>query len=358
MFISEARINANRRNALLSKGPVTQAGKEKSRVNSLKHGVCAAVLAQENVEDLKARTDALHFALRPQNEFQAKMVDHAAVAMLRLEHCERVERRVRTRVVLKAELGWDDERRLESEEIGAMLPLQPGQVVEALRRSPHGCDWLMARWAMLARAADVNSKWDDEQTAMAYDLLATPDAFRKLGRPGTALDFDGKVVDDASDSAAVARRAIAELREQREIVAELDEVERAKVESDYDHDNEPELRRLRRYETTLHNRLKWLVNQVSAAAIERPQMYNLRPRFEARQPVAVAPEPPHADEIAAANHPSTSIHPPFCLEPDEFPKPGETADIPAILKKRRRQRLEKTQTRRESWKRKIDQPLN
>ncbi len=99
---SPARIAGNWANALLSKGPVTQAGKEKSRANALKHGLCATVLAQENIEDIKARTEALHLALRPQNEFQARMTDHAAVVMLRLEHCERVERRVRTRVALRA----------------------------------------------------------------------------------------------------------------------------------------------------------------------------------------------------------------------------------------------------------------
>jgi hypothetical protein len=356
MFVSEARRRANQLNSQKSTGPRTAEGKARSRGNALKHGLCASVLAQEGVDEIQAKVEALHAALRPADEFRAAIVDRAAVAMARLERCERVERRVRTRVAIRAELAWDDDRRLEAEEVGGLLAIQPGQAVEALRRTPHGCDWLMARWAMLAHAADVNGEWDEAQTALAYDLLGTPREFRTLAKPGTALDYDGRVVGDAARPAEVARDAIAELREQREAVAELDAVERERVADDYDHDSDAELRRLRRYETALHNRLRWIVNLVRQPAPQRPLLHQLIPRWLAERPTSPAPEPPHPDEVAAANHPRTSLQPPFCLEPDEFPAPGQKADIPVILSKRRRQRLEKAKANQGRWRKHVDQP--
>ena len=48
------------------------------------------------------------------------------------------------------------------------------------------------------------------------------------------------------------------------------------------------------------------------------------------------------------------IHPPFDLEPDEFPEPGQVADIPKILKSRKQKRQAKAESRRESRRRKLD----
>ena len=55
MIVSEARIAANRRNALLSTGPKTAEGKVRSRANALKHGLCASVCVPESLETINAR---------------------------------------------------------------------------------------------------------------------------------------------------------------------------------------------------------------------------------------------------------------------------------------------------------------
>jgi hypothetical protein len=49
------QIEANRRNALRSTGPVTDAGKERSRRNAVRHGLCAETVVGmiEDVEDYK-----------------------------------------------------------------------------------------------------------------------------------------------------------------------------------------------------------------------------------------------------------------------------------------------------------------
>jgi hypothetical protein len=53
---SYRQIDANRRNALRSTGPKTEAGKQVSRCNALRHGLTAetVVAALEDAEDYKA----------------------------------------------------------------------------------------------------------------------------------------------------------------------------------------------------------------------------------------------------------------------------------------------------------------
>jgi hypothetical protein len=322
----------------------------------LKHGLCAAVLVPEEPAMVQARAAAIYHALKPSNDYHAYHVDRAAIATIRIERCERMERRIRDKASMRAEFHWDDDRRYEAEILGGKLARNPSATVEGLRRTPHGCEWLMTRWAMLAHAADINvdQAWTDEQTALAFDLMATPLMFRRGVKPGDSLDLDGTVIDDAGDSAAVARRMIAELKGRREAVAGMDEVERALVEADLNHDSDPEIRRLRRYESMLHSRLRWTVKQIDHewdGLTLDPAFY---PQWGGSPIPTPATEPKTADEKAAENHPPDSFSPPFDLTPDECPPLGEKADIPAILKSRRKKRQAKAEATRKARRKKAE----
>src|SRR5882724_1270737 len=232
MIVSEARLAANRRNAARSTGPKTEEGKQKSRANALKHGLCASVVVAEDAKLIQQRASAWFDALKPQCEFHSWLVDQVAILSIRIDRCERMERRARDVKAMRAELCWEDDRRLDAVKLGGMLPRRPGEVVEELRRTPQGCEWLMTRWAMLAHVADVRKEWTADQARMAFDLLGTPAEFREGVRPGASLDLEGWVVGSADDPAAVARREIAALRERREVVEGLDEVNQALAVAD------------------------------------------------------------------------------------------------------------------------------
>jgi hypothetical protein len=49
------QVDANRRNALRSTGPITEAGKHRSRRNAVRHGLCAETVVGtlEDIEDYK-----------------------------------------------------------------------------------------------------------------------------------------------------------------------------------------------------------------------------------------------------------------------------------------------------------------
>ena len=115
MIVSEARIAANRRNALRSTGPKTEEGKQKSRANALKHGLCASVVVAEDAKLIQRRASDWFDALKPQNEYHSWLVDEIAIISLRIDRCERMERRSRDLRAMRAELCWEDDRRLDAE---------------------------------------------------------------------------------------------------------------------------------------------------------------------------------------------------------------------------------------------------
>jgi hypothetical protein len=61
MAISEAKLEANRRNSQKSCGPVTEAAKNRSKLNAVKHGMRAAtlVLLDEDAQALEDRQSGL-----------------------------------------------------------------------------------------------------------------------------------------------------------------------------------------------------------------------------------------------------------------------------------------------------------
>jgi hypothetical protein len=213
----------------------------------------------------------------------------------------------------------------------------------------------MTRWAMLAHTADVKGAWTPDQTRLAFDLLGTPAEFREGMKPGASLDLEGRLIEPADDPAAVARREIAALKERREVVEGLDEVNQALAAADLNDEDDPELKRLRRYESALHRRLRWCLSQLRyESPHHRPHPGLTRPRWDAQPETRVEPAPVPEPEKPKEVWQVTPPNPPFDLEPDEVPAVGEAADIPAILASRREKQFRKAEARRASRRRKLD----
>ena len=161
-----------------------------------------------------------------------------------------------------AETSWEDDRRLEAEVLGGKIGSRPAEVAQQLQGFPAGCDWMIARWSMLARLAEVNhGLWTPDQTALAFHLLGTPLELREGLQPGQSLDHLGEVIESVDDLAALARREADALGDRRDAVTDLDEVDRSLTMADLSDSTNPELKRLRRHESALHNRLRWCLNQ-------------------------------------------------------------------------------------------------
>jgi hypothetical protein len=90
---TERQIAANRANALCSTGPKTAEGKAAVRFNAAKHCLLAeaALMPDENPDEVKSVRDALRDELQPQGELETLLVDRVASCFWRLRRAIKVE---------------------------------------------------------------------------------------------------------------------------------------------------------------------------------------------------------------------------------------------------------------------------
>jgi hypothetical protein len=90
---SYRQIEANRRNALKSTGPRTEAGKQASRRNAVRHGLTAETVidALEDVEDYKAFEEAITADYDAQSAVERELVLRLASILWRLRRATTME---------------------------------------------------------------------------------------------------------------------------------------------------------------------------------------------------------------------------------------------------------------------------
>jgi hypothetical protein len=90
---SSRQIEANRRNALKSAGPKTEAGKQTSRCNALRHGLTAETVigALEDAEEYKAFEGAITADYDAQSAVERELVLRLASILWRLRRATTIE---------------------------------------------------------------------------------------------------------------------------------------------------------------------------------------------------------------------------------------------------------------------------
>ncbi len=84
---------ANRRNALRSTGPRTEEGRERAKMNALKHGLAAktVIVSAEHANDYEAFRDAMFEDLAPVGALESVLVERIVVGAWRLRRAVRKE---------------------------------------------------------------------------------------------------------------------------------------------------------------------------------------------------------------------------------------------------------------------------
>jgi hypothetical protein len=87
------RLAANRLNATKSTGPTTAAGKARSKMNALKHGLTAksVIVAGENRDDFTEFAEVFMKELQPQTPIEHEMALEIIMAAWRRRRCYRIE---------------------------------------------------------------------------------------------------------------------------------------------------------------------------------------------------------------------------------------------------------------------------
>jgi hypothetical protein len=129
-MVSQARIDANRRNAKRSTGPKTEAGKARARLNAFKDGTHARtvipVLPQEDPIELDERVKLWINDLNPRNDAERDLVTRAANLSWELERARRCETARLTHRVRQAQLKAKARRIKEVGELGRRLLYNAG----------------------------------------------------------------------------------------------------------------------------------------------------------------------------------------------------------------------------------------
>ncbi len=145
MPASEARIRANLENSKRSTGPRTQEGKERSRRNSLKHGMTGGgiVLVEEDEAEVARRIEEFEEDLQPRGRVARYLTRRAAVLSVRVERCEQQEAAALSEKARNAGVAFDDARMAEVEKLYDWIAASPATNARRLRQSPEGVDLLI-----------------------------------------------------------------------------------------------------------------------------------------------------------------------------------------------------------------------
>ncbi len=202
-MVSQAKVDANRRNAQRSTGPRSVPGKERARFNAVKHGLTARlpVLPGEDSALLRARIDGYKADLMPRGTLEHDLVERMAQESWQIDRALFAEI---ARVTISVETAAAETALREKDEamaLGQRLffdprgtvalygrrsysaklqtswwgipddPNDPARLVMHLESTGAGCRWLLDRWAELRSRLESGQSWHSPEKLQAIRLL-------------------------------------------------------------------------------------------------------------------------------------------------------------------------------------------
>jgi hypothetical protein len=349
----EARSEINKRNASHARGPVTEAGKNKSKYNALKHGGRAEtlVLPNEDPAEAQALHDQWHGFYAARSPAQAAYLDKIVHSLRRAERLRRAEDQMLDDQVRAATEHYDAAQQEQVDSFEAMLKEDPAAATRGLMRTAAGCRWMLEQWddlktELLERGAWVTSQREtavrlmgirpeatrEDETAYLirlWNLVAMPDrneeALDRLLSPEQVPDtirswqanMEPAVEDCRRFLAEAVEREVVELTErEKRLRVEIEEPARAGVAERALVLEGEEGWKLHRYQVTADNDFHRAYQGFLKARAQEEKLIDMDPSAplpnEPNPPVA-AEEPPLLDE---PNPPVVVEEPPLPNEPN------------------------------------------
>jgi hypothetical protein len=177
------QIEANRRNAVKSTGPITEEGKHRSRQNAVRHGLCAETVVEivEDIEDYRGFEAAIIADYDARTAVERELVLRLASPLWRLRRATAIETDL---MRIQAEILRDRRQgRLPDRSTNRASPiLEAAPVNDAYGNENNNEPWRADRFsASLPAPEPVNSA---RQLSLCFQRLANLDngIFETLGR--------------------------------------------------------------------------------------------------------------------------------------------------------------------------------
>jgi hypothetical protein len=90
-MLSEKQLEANRINSQKSTGPVTPAGKQRSRLNAFRHGGCSRIMTEEEMQAFQSFTTSLIQQFKPANPVEDQLASSYATLQWRINRIAGIE---------------------------------------------------------------------------------------------------------------------------------------------------------------------------------------------------------------------------------------------------------------------------
>ena len=301
MVTSQARIDANRQNALNSTGPKTDEGKAASRRNALKHGLTGSgvVLLGEDQHLVADRCEKLAAEIAPDGDMVNLMLaQKLAVLWVRSERSYRHEVATTAKRVRGAEAAFDEARRTEADHLISYIGAEPLTNARRLRAMPEGVDLLLQKLRDLRDVAagvtgeawSMHNRWEVD-CCMGHVSGASPHSrchilglamegkFDELRfEDGAGLDRDGRIQWAREQMILLIEDEIARLEAHRETLdlagiaqSRAEAVDRALV------DTGPEATLARKYEASTERAMFRTLNELRGLRKERAQALKAAP---------------------------------------------------------------------------------
>jgi hypothetical protein len=160
---SQARIISNQKNAKRSSGPKTPEGKERSKMNALKHGLRAEtiLLPTENADEFDDMLAEFMDEWKPPTGTRRQLVRRTVETAWRLNRCVRIEASalcVRAEKTLRA---WDRDRDDTIDSDVAKLAIEPREAIKRLKWTREGITRMAGLWLGIQKALAQPGDWYD-----------------------------------------------------------------------------------------------------------------------------------------------------------------------------------------------------
>jgi hypothetical protein len=269
------------------------------------------VLADGDEQALQDRLEAYMAEFQPESPHEAVLVAEMALDDIRLGRCGKLFDILCEGYATRAQLCWDQDRRLEAEDLAARLRRDPARNALKLQRTRQGCELMIDRWEALLRILRETGTWTDAQRSLALDLLGVPPELRDGDTAVDAL-VSMAPADGPAFRYQVAKDEILRLTALKdETLDPLDADERAVAETGIGAELTPALQRLHRYESACsrryHKALKYFLDRDrKRAPAEAPRAPEPRPTPPPAPTPGPRPAPaPHdSDRLVAATRPN------------------------------------------------------